>query len=336
MHKAFIPNTSRRLIGRWLSGAALALVSATLSVTAAASAPFPSKPLTLVVSSAAGGSPDILARIIAPALAARLGQSVTVENRPGGAGNIAALQVANAAPDGHTLLVATDSLAINESLFEKLPFHAQRSFAPVIQAFTAPQVLAVHADVPARDLREFLALAKAQPERFALASPAIGTTGQLGVLLLQNQANVRVKPVVYRSAQPALTDVLGKHADGILVTLAPALPFIKEGKLRPLAVSTATRSPALVAVPTFVEQGLPRFAFDSWQGFVVPAATPQPIVQRLNRELNAVLRDSAVRAAFARQAFDPKGGTPEDFARVIAQSIDRWSEVISSNNIRLD
>lgn len=184
--------------------------------------------------------------------------------------------------------------------------------------------------------RNVLALAKAQPERFALASPAIGTTGQLGVLLLQNQASIQVKPVVYRSAQPALTDVLGKHADGILVTLAPALPFIKEGRLRPLAVSTASRSPALPDVPTFAEQGLPRFRFDSWQGFVVPAATPRPVVERLNREFNAVLRDPEIRAAFARQAFDTKGGTPEDFGRVIAESIDRWAEVIRANQIRLD
>jgi tripartite-type tricarboxylate transporter receptor subunit TctC len=300
------------------------------------SAPFPNKPITIVVQAAPGGSPDILARILAPALSARLGQPVTIDNKPGGAGNIAAGQVAKAAPDGHTLLIASDSLSINQTLFEKLPFHANTSFAPVIQAFTSPQVLAVHADVPARSLREFIALAKAQPERYALASPAIGTTGQLGVLLLQNQADIRVKPVVYRSAQPALTDVLGRHADGIIVTLAPALPFIQDGKLRALAVSTAQRSPSLPDVPTFVEQGLPQFSFDSWQGIVAPAGTPRPVIERLNRELNAVLRDPEIRAAFAKQAFDPKGGTPEEFGRVISASVDRWAEVIRANNIRLD
>ncbi|MGJ4748554.1 Bug family tripartite tricarboxylate transporter substrate binding protein, partial [Leptospira sp. SA-E8] len=169
-----------------------------------------------------------------------------------------------------------------------------------------------------------------------LASPAIGTTGQLGVLLLQNQADIRVNPVVYRSAQPALTDVLGKHADGIIVTLAPALPFIQEGRLRALAVSTPVRSPALPDVPTFVEQGLPKFSFSSWQGVVAPAGTPVAVIERLNRELNAILKEPEVRSAFAKQAFDPVGGTPEDFGRVIANSIDTWAGVIRANNIKLD
>lgn len=302
----------------------------------AQSAAYPSKPIQIVVPAAPGGSPDILARILGPALSARLGQPVAVENRAGGAGNIAAGLVAQAAPDGHTLFIGQDSLAINQTLFEHLPFHAVRSFAPVIHAFNAPQVLAVHADVPARTLKEFLALAKAQPGKYALASPAIGTTGQLGVLLLQNQADIRVNPVVYRSAQPALTDVLGKHADGIIVTLAPALPFIQEGRLRALAVSTPVRSPALPDVPTFVEQGLPKFSFSSWQGVVAPAGTPAAVIDRLNRELNAILKEPEVRSAFTKQAFDPVGGTPEDFGRVISNSIDTWAGVIRANNIKLD
>lgn len=297
---------------------------------------YPDKPIQIVVPAAPGGSPDILARLLATPLSARLGQPVTIDNRAGGAGNIAAGLVAKSAADGYTLFIGQDGLAINQTLFDKLPFHAVRSFAPVIHAFNAPQVLAVHADVPARSLAEFLALAKAQPGKYALASPAIGTTGQLGVLLLQNQAGVRVNPVVYRSAQPALTDVLGKHADGIIVTLAPALPFIKEGRLRALAVSTAVRSPVLPDVPTFVEQGLPRFSFASWQGIVAPAGTPRPVVERLNRELNAILKEPEVRSAFAKQAFDPVGGSPEEFGRVISNSIDSWAEVIRANNIQVE
>lgn len=302
----------------------------------AQSLPYPSKPIQIVVPAAPGGSPDILARILGPALAARLGQSVTIDNRAGGAGNIAASLVAKASPDGYTLLIGHDGLAINQTLFEQLPFHPVRSFAPVLQAFNAPQVLAVHADVPARNLKEFLALAKAHPGKYALASPAVGTTGQLGVLLLQSQANVRFNPVVYRSAQPALTDVLGKHAEGIIVTLAPALPFIQEGKLRALAVSTPVRSQVLPDVPTFVEQGLPQFSFSSWQGIVAPVGTSKPVIERLNRELNAVLKEPEVRAAFVRQAFDPVGGTPEEFGRVIASSIDTWAAVIQANNIKLN
>jgi tripartite-type tricarboxylate transporter receptor subunit TctC len=269
-------------------------------------------------------------------LSQRLGQPVSVDNKPGGAGNIAANYVARSAPDGYTIFVAADGLSINQTLFTNLPFDARTSFASIVHAISSPQVFAVHAGVPARSVQEFLKLARAEPEKYALASPAIGTTGQLGVLLLQNQANIKVKPVVYRSAQPALTDVLGKHADGIIVTIAPALPFIKDGKLRALGVSTATRSAALPDVPTFAEQGLPNFQFDSWQGFVAPAGTPQTVIDRLNREINAVLKDPEVRAKLLAQAFDPVGGTPEAFSKLIVDSIGSWEKVIRANDIRVD
>lgn len=314
----------------------LALFAPALAMPAIAADAFPSKPLQIVVSAAPGGSPDILARIVAKALSARVGQPVSVDNRPGGAGNIAATHVARSPADGYTLFVATDSISINQTLFRNLPFDARTSFAPVIHAISSPQVFAVHPDVPARSVREFIQLAKAAPDRYGLASPAIGTTGQLGVLLLQSQAAIQVKPVVYRSAQPALTDVLGKHADGIIVTIAPALPFIKEGKLRALGVSTGTRSAALPDVPTFVEQGLPDFKFDSWQGFVVPGGTPKPIVDRLNAELNAVLNDPDVKAKLLAQAFDTVGGSPADFGKVINDSITSWEKVIRSHDIHID
>ena len=297
---------------------------------------FPSKPLQIVVPAAPGGSPDVLARIVGKALGARLSQPVSVDNRPGGAGNIAATHVARSPADGYTLLVATDAISINQTLFSNLPFNARTSFAPVIHAVSSPQVFAVHPDIPARSVQEFVQLAKSAPDRYSLASPAIGSTGQLGVLLLRSQAAIQVKPVVYRSAQPALTDVLGKHADGIIVTVSPALPFIKEGKLRALGVSTATRSAALPHVPTFAEQGLPDFVFDSWQGFVVPGGTPGPVIDRLNSELNAVLNDPEIKAKLEAQVFDTVGGTPTAFGKVINDSIVSWEKVIRSHNIKLD
>ncbi len=316
--------------------ATLTVALATAAGPAAAQA-FPNKPITIVVSAAPGGSPDILARIVGEALGKRVGQSVVVENKPGGAGNIAAGYVAKAAPDGYTIFVASDGLSVNQTLFRNLPFHAINSFAPIVHAISSPQVFAVNADVPVRNVKEFIAYSqKPGAKPFSLASPAIGTPGQLGVLVFQNQAAIKVTPVVYKSAQPALTDVLGKHADGIIVTIAPALPFIRDGKLRPLAVSTATRSAALPDVPTFAEQGLPNLKFGSWQGFVAPAGTPRPVIEKLNREINAVLRDPAVRTALLQQAFDPEGGTPEAFAKVIADGITGWASVISANNIQPD
>jgi len=324
---------------KYLPRALLRYAAPLLSTVIAAPAmadTFPSKPIQIVVSAAPGGSPDILARIVGQALSNRLGQPVAVENKPGGAGNIAANLVAHAAPDGYTIFVATDSLSINQTLFADLPFNALKSFAPIIHAISSPQVFAVNADVPIHGVAEFIKAAKAAPDKYALASPAIGTTGQLVVLLLESLADIKVKPVVYRSAQPALTDVLGKHVDGIIVTIAPALPFIRDGKLRALGVSTATRSPSLPNVPTFAEQGQPGFQFDSWQGFVAPAGTPAPIIERLNREINAVLKEPAVRTALLAQAFEPVGGTPQAFGKIIANSIDSWGTVIRNNDIHTD
>ncbi|MES2414181.1 MAG: tripartite tricarboxylate transporter substrate-binding protein [Pseudomonadota bacterium] len=307
------------------------------SAGGAAAQNFPNKPIQIVVSAAPGGSPDILARIIGDALSKRVGQSVVIENKPGGAGNIAAGYVAKAAPDGYTIFVATDGLSVNQTLFHNLPFHAVNSFAPIIHAISSPQVFAVNAGVPVNNVKEFIAASvKPGAKPFSLASPAIGTPGQLGVLLLQNQAAVKVTPVVYKSAQPALTDVLGKHADGIIVTIAPALPFLRDGKLKPLAVSTAVRSRALPDVPTFAEQGLPGLKFGSWQGFVAPAGTPRPVIEKLNREINAVLKDPVVHAALLQQAFDVEGGSPEAFGKVIADGITGWATVISANNIQPD
>ncbi|MEQ1954852.1 tripartite tricarboxylate transporter substrate binding protein [Mesorhizobium sp. CN2-181] len=315
-----------------LTTLALALTTV-LAAPMAAHAEFPEKPITIIIQAAPGGSPDILARIIGKYMSERVGQPVIVENKPGGAGNIAAELVANAAPDGYTLLGTSDSLSINQTLFTDLPFHAETSFAPVIQAISAPQVLAVNEDIPANNLQEFLALAKSKPGEVSLASPAIGTTGQLGVLLLENITGIDVTPAVYKSAQPALTDVLGKHADGIIVTLAPALPHIKSGKLKALAVSPSERSAALPDVPTFVEQGVPEFNFTSWQGFVAPAGTPADVIAKLNTEINAVIADPAARAQLIEQAFEPVGGTPEELGEVIKSGITRWAEVIKANNI---
>lgn len=305
-------------------------------LAAQAQTPFPNKSLTIVVPSAPGGSPDILARTIAPALSARLNQPVNVENKAGGAGNIAAQAVASATSDGYTLFLANDQLSVNQTLFPRLPLHAVKSFAPALQLISSPQVLAVHREVPAKSVRELIAAAKANPGKLAVASPAVGTAGQLGVLLLQSQAQIKLNPVVYKSAQPALTDVLGKHADGIIVTVAPALPFIKEGRLRALAVSSANRSPALPDVPTFVEQGLPKFSFEAWQGFVVPAGTPKDVIDRLNREFNAILKQPDIHDALVKQGFEPKGGTAEVFGQLIKDSIVSWAEVIRANNLSLD
>ena len=302
-----------------------------------AAQPYPSRPIQIVVPSAAGGSPDILARLVGSMLAARLGQPVVIDNKPGGAGNIAAQAVVNGSADGYTILVASDQNSINETLYRgKLRFSAKSSFAPIVVAVTAPQVLAVNAEVPARNVREFVKLAKSQPGKYALASPANGTTGALGVLLFKSQADIKITPVPYRSAQPALTDVVGGQVQGIVVTVAPALSFIKSGHLRALGVSSAYRSSTLPDVPTFVEQGFPKYKFDTWLGFVAPAGTPPAIVERLNREINAILGDAEIRGQLRSQGFTVAGGTPEAMRKQIDESIGVWEGVIRNNDIKLD
>ncbi|VCU72200.1 Tripartite tricarboxylate transporter family receptor [Pigmentiphaga humi] len=313
--------------------AALPAVAVLAAAGSAHAAAFPSKPLTIVVPAAPGGSPDILARLVGKALSEKIGQPVTIDNRPGGAGNIAAGHVARAEPDGYTLLVATDGIATNQTLFKERPYDALTSYAPVVQAINAPQIFAIRSGLQDKDLQSFLKNAKAAPGKYALASPAIGTTGQLGVLMLQKQAGITVTPVVYKSAQPALTDVLGGHADGIIVTLAPALPFIQEGRLTPIAVSTSTRSGVLPNVKTFVEQGLPDFAFGSWQGFVAPAGTPADVIKYLNQAFNDVLKDPGIKRKLEEQAFDVVGGTPEAFGALIASSVKSWGDVIRANGL---
>lgn len=312
------------------------MVAAVLPSIASAQS-YPSKPIQIVVPSAAGGSPDILARLVGNMLATRLGQPVVIDNKPGGAGNIAAQAVVHGLADGYTILVASDQNSINETLYRgKLRFSVKSSFAPIVVAVTAPQVLAVNAEVPARNVREFVKLAKSQPGKFALASPANGTTGALGVLLLKSQADIKITPVPYRSAQPALTDVVGGQVQGIVVTVAPALSFIKSGHLRALGVSSAYRSSTLPDVPTFVEQGFPEYKFDSWLGFMAPAGTPPAIVERLNREINAILGDPEIRGQLQSQGFSIAGGTPEAMRKQIGESIRVWEQVIVTNEIKLD
>ncbi|MBP2231928.1 tripartite-type tricarboxylate transporter receptor subunit TctC [Azospirillum agricola] len=321
---------------RHLRGLAAALLAASLGVAggAATAADFPARPIRLVAPAAPGGSPDILARTVGQFLNERVKQPVVVENKPGGAGNIAHELVARAAPDGYTLLVATDQLAINDSLFHDLSYGGSRGFAGVVQAISAPQVLVVNSTVPARSVAEFLDLARARPGEIAVATPAVGTVGHLATALLQRRTGVRLNHIVYKSAQPAIAEALSGRVQAVFVTLAPALPHIQSGALRALAVSTAERSPAVPEVPTTAEAGLKDFTFSSWQGFSAPAATPAPVLDALNAHFNAVLADPRTRTALTAQGFDVAGGTRQAFDGLVAASAAQWGDVIRAADIK--
>lgn len=312
------------------------LVAAALIGTAItpAFAQFPEKPITIVVSALPGGSPDILARIIGQHLQERIGQTVVVENRSGGAGAIANEHVARAAPDGYTLLGTSDSLGINRSFFPDQvdPFTA---FTPVIQAMSSPQVLAVRADLDIPDLDAFIARALENPEATTVAVPGVTTSGNLASLMLENQTGADFTIAVYPSASPALNDTIGGHVESIFVTLGPALPHIQAGTLRAIAVTTPERTPSLPDVPTFGEQGLDGMTFTSWQGYFAPAGTPKEIVDYLNAEINAVLETPAAREQLLLNAFDPAGGSAEDLEILFRDGTEFWARIIEENDVKL-
>lgn len=321
----------RRDLAVLLFGTALTLSASPLI----AQDKWPSGPITYVVSAGPGGSPDVLARIIASHLEKRLGVPVVVENRTGGGGNIAREFVASAPADGNTLFGLSGTESINRLLFPDLPFPPD-FFEPVIAAVGSQQVLAFYPPHPVDSVAKLVELAKASPGTISLASPSWGTTGQLGVLYLQEIAGVQFNPVVYKNATAAMPDVVAGHADGILVTLSAALPFIRDGALRAVAVSTPERTATLPDVPTFAESGYPDFAWTDWQGFGVKRGTPPEIVERLNAEVNAILQDPEAAAQLETAGFTLLGGPPSVASEGLVQTYDLWAPIIEQYDIKVN
>lgn len=308
-----------------------------LTLTAAASAEtYPSKPLRMVVPGMAGTSPDLLARTIAHHLSPRLGQPIVIMNQPGGGGNIGHGTAAKATPDGYTLLVTSDQLSINESLFTNLPFNAVKSFAPVVQAIVSPQVLIVNPGLPYKDVPSLITYAKANPGKVNFGSPQIGTVGHLAGELLKRTQNIEIVHVPFQGATAAIREIMAGQIQMMFVTLPPAIGHIQQGSVRALAVSTTARSTAIPNVPSLYELGMKEFDFGAWQGVLAPAGTPRPIVTRLNAEINAILKDADASAALVRMGFTPVGGTPEQFQALIASAIDKWGRVIREAKIRAE
>ncbi|MCB5201173.1 tripartite tricarboxylate transporter substrate binding protein [Neorhizobium sp. T786] len=307
----------------------------TVTVSCPALAEFPEQPIRIVVSALPGGSPDILARIIGQHLSLKIGQSVIVENKSGGAGAIANEYVARAKPDGYTLLGTSDALGINVSFFPDQP-DPTTSFTPVIQAMSSPQVLAVRSDIDVKSVDEYVERAKTDPGGQTISVPGVTTSGNLASLMLESQTGIDLNIAVYPSAAPAINDVLGQHIDSIFVTLGPALPQIQAGKLRAIAVTTPERTPALPDVPTFRELGLDGMTFTSWQGYFAPAGTPPEVVSKLNSAINEVLAEPEVQKQLLANAFDPAGGTPEQQGALLHDGIGFWADIVKKNNVKLE
>ena len=293
---------------------------------------YPSKPLRIVVPFAPGGSTDIVARILADRLAGPLGQSVVVENRAGAAGNIGAEAVAKSPPDGYTLLMATTGvMAINNALYKTMTYDAAKDLEPVSFTTSITNVLAVPVDLPAKSVPELIALAKARPLSFA--SSGAGSSTHLSAELFRSMAGIDVLHIPYKGSGQALTDLMAGRVSMIFDNMPSALPYIRGGKLRGLAVTGSKRSPALPELPTIAEAGVPGYESLSWSGIAVPAGTPRDAILRLNREISAVLALNDVKQKLAEQGADPIGGAPEVFAEHIRRERDKWGRLIHERNI---
>lgn len=309
-----------------LAGAALA---AAAPLDASAQARWaPDRPIRLVVPFAPGGSTDTAARLVGQALGQRLGQTVVVDNRPGAGGNIAAEHVARSAPDGHTLLMTTSSItATNIWLYRNLSYHPVRDFTALSQVAFIPNLVVVHPDVPARTLPEFIAYAKANPGKLNFGSAGAGTSLHLVATMFCTRAGIRMEHLPYRGGAPAAMDLLSNKIQLIASPMVEVLNYVEAGRLRPLAVSTARRSPRLPDVPTIAET-LPGFEVALWNGIKGPAGLPAPVTARLGAEIAAAVRSEEVSRRFLEQGTQPVGSTPEEFARFIEAEIPKWGELV--------
>ena len=297
---------------------------------------YPSRPIRLLVGFAAGGSTDVFARAIAPRMQALLGQPVVIENRPGAAGNIGSEAVARAAPDGYTLVMATSSThATNAALYRNMPFDAQRDFAPISQTTFIPNLLVVHPDVPARDFAGLVAEAKAKPGVLNFGNAGSGTSQHLSAALIAARTGIDVTHVSYRGGTPAVTDLMGGKIQAMAAPLVEVIAHVQAGRLRAIAVTTARRSELLPDVPTIAET-LPGFEVALWNGYMAPANTPAPIVNRIAAEIRTVMRTNEMKAKLAQQGSEPVGSTPEEFRAFLAAEIPKWSELVRISGAKVE
>lgn len=312
---------------------ALALGALTFAPLAAqAQAAYPNKPVTIIVPFSAGGTTDILARVVGQSMSRDLGQPVIVDNRAGAGGNIGAHAVARAAPDGYTLVMGTvGTHAINASLYAKMPFDPVKDFVPIARVAAVPNLLVAHPAQPYKNVKELIAYAKANPGQVTVANSGVGTSIHLSAELFKHMAGVDVQNVAYRGSAPALNDLVGGHTAIMFDNMPSAIGFVRAGKLRPLAVTTANRSQALPDVPTVAEAGVPGFEATSWFGLLAPAKTPAPVVARLNAAVLKALADPEVKKKLLEQGAEPLGGTPEQFAAFIGAESAKWGKVVKQS-----
>ena len=316
---------------------AVVLGAGLLGGTSALAQAYPTKPVTIIVPFAAGGTTDILARIIGQALTAELGQSVVVDNRAGAGGNIGGQAAAKATPDGHTLFMGTvGTHAINASLYKKMPFDPVKDFAPLTRVANVPNLLVANPAQPYKSVKDLIAYAKANPGKVNFGSSGNGSSIHLSGELFKSLAKVDMQHVPYKGSAPAVTDLLGNQIGIMFDNMPSAIQHVRSGKLVPLAVTTAKRSPELPNVPTIAEAGVPGYEATSWFGMFAPAGTPAPVLAKLNAAIVKVLGQPDVKKKINEQGAEGYSETPEQFAAFIQTESVKWGKVVKESGASLD
>ena len=319
----------------WIRALA-ALLLGCLPLMAAAQGAYPHKPIRMIVPYPPGGPTDVLGRIVAQKLSESLGQQVVVENRPGASGMIGAELVAKAAPDGYTLLTNASIHVINPSLYPKMNFDALRDFAPVSLIAQVPLILVVNPGLPVKSVQELIALGKAEPNRLNFGSSGNAAAPHLAGESFKIATGIQMQHVPYKGSAPALTDLIGGQVQLIFDSMPSAMPHVKSGKIRALAVTTAKRSPTVPDLPTIAESGVPGFDISTWYGVWAPAGTPKDIVNKVSAEIAKALQQPAVRERLAALGAEPVGNTPEEFAAYCQSELAKWSKIVRESGAKAD
>ena len=322
---------SSRLIARLSAG----LLAAAFAAPALAQS-YPTKPVRIVVPYPPGGPNDIVARTVGQKLSEQLGQPVIVDNKPGASGNIGAESVAKSPPDGYTLLLLTTGHTINPSLYPKLGYDLEKDLAPVTQLTAGPMVVVANPSLPAKNIKELISLAKAKPGSLNFGSAGNGSSTHLAPELFSSMAGIKMNHIPYKGSAPALTDLMAGQIQVAFDFMISAMPHVKSGKVKALAVTSTTRSPAAPDLPTVAESGVPGFEVIGWNGLVVPARTPKDVVAKLNAELKKALDQPDAKERFAAQGFSATWTTPEKFGAYIESEHAKWAKVVKDSGAKID
>lgn len=313
----------------------MAMAFACAAGAQAADAPFPTKPIRFILGYPPGGASDAVARIISAPMTQRLGQQLVIDNRPGAGGNIAGEIAARAAPDGHTWFLGNNGiLATNQALYQKMPFDSLRDFATVALIGTQPSVLVTHPALPVKTVKDLIALARAKPGELNYASTGTGTAGHLAGELFKGLAKVNYQHIPYKGGGPAVVDLISGQVQFMFATAASVMQHMRSGRLRAIAVTSAQRSPSLPELPTVSEAAIAGFEALTWHGIVVPAATPAPVVAKINSELNAALATNELKERLAAQGVEARGGKPDEFASFLRSEIPKWTKVVRDSGAK--